>query len=114
MTRKDFIAERIIAKNPKVVGIYRLVMKAGSDNIRDSSVQGIMKRIKAKGIAIIIFEPMLADDLFFNSQIVGSVEELKQKSDVIVANRLTAEISDVAHKVCSHATYLARTRLMDC
>ncbi len=98
-TRKDFIADQIIAKNPKTVGVYRLVMKAGSSNFRDSSVQGIMKRIKAKGIQCIVYEPVLDDDQFFNSRVVADITEFKEESDLILANRLTDDLSDVADKV---------------
>lgn len=98
-TRKDFIADQIIAKNPKNVGVYRLVMKAGSSNFRDSSVQGIMKRIKAKGIQCIVYEPVLDDDQFFNSRVVADITEFKEESDLILANRLTDDLSDVADKV---------------
>ncbi|PRX09046.1 UNVERIFIED_ORG: UDPglucose 6-dehydrogenase [Martelella mediterranea] len=98
-TRKDFIAERIIALKPETVGIYRLVMKAGSDNFRDSSVQGIMKRIKAKGIRVIVFEPVLSEPEFFRSPVVNDLQEFKQAADVIVANRITDEIRDVTDKV---------------
>ncbi|MCG3266162.1 nucleotide sugar dehydrogenase [Yoonia sp. I 8.24] len=98
-TRKDFIADQIIAKKPKVVGVYRLVMKAGSSNFRDSSVQGIMKRIKAKGIQCIVYEPVLDDDQFFNSSVVSDIAEFKKKSDLILANRLTDDLSDVVEKV---------------
>ena len=98
-TRKDFLADQIIAKVPNVVGIYRLVMKAGSDNFRRSSIQGIMKRIKAKGIKVVVYEPVLQQDDFFGSAVVRDLEAFKQVSDVIVANRLTDEIRDVESKI---------------
>ena len=98
-TRKDFLADQIIAKAPNVVGIYRLVMKAGSDNFRRSSIQGIMKRIKAKGIKVVVYEPVLQQDDFFGSAVVRDLEAFKQVSDVIVANRLTDEIRDVESKI---------------
>lgn len=98
-TRKDFIADSILAKKPKIVGIYRLVMKSGSDNFRSSAIQGIMKRIKAKGIEVVIFEPACHEDNFFNSKVIKDLEEFKKISDVIVANRLSDNIMDVKDKV---------------
>jgi len=98
-TRKDFIADSIIKKNPKVVGIYRLIMKTGSDNFRSSAIQGIMKRIKAKGIEVVVYEPVLEEDKFFHSKVVNDLDEFKQISDVIVANRLDDILEDVKEKV---------------
>lgn len=98
-TRKDFIADSIIAKNPKIVGIYRLVMKAGSDNFRASAIQGIMKRVKAKGIKVIVYEPVLKESSFYNSEVITDLDAFKKGSDVIVANRVVDEIIDVKDKV---------------
>jgi len=100
-TRKDYIAESIVKMNPKVVGIYRMIMKSGSDNIRSSSMQGIMKRIKAKGIEIVIYEPTLDEETFYNSRVISSLEEFKNEANVIIANRITQQIQDVLPKVYS-------------
>ena len=100
-TRKDFIASAIMARNPKTVGVYRLIMKAGSDNFRDSSIQGIMKRIKAKGIEVIIYEPELGEDSFYNSEVIADLAAFKARSDVVVANRITDDIRDLGDKIYS-------------
>ena len=97
-TRKDFIAEQILAKKPKVVGIYRLVMKQGSDNFRQSAIQGVMKRLKAKGVEIVVYEPSLTESSFFNSLVINDLQIFKKKTDVIIANRMVAELEDVTYK----------------
>ena len=98
-TRKDFIAESVVKQNPKIVGIYRLIMKSGSDNFRTSSIQGVMKRIKAKGIEVVVYEPVLEEESFFHSHVIKNLDEFKKMCDVIVANRLMPELEDVKEKV---------------
>lgn len=104
-TRKDYIADVIIDKNPKVVGVYRLTMKANSDNFRQSAIQGVMKRIKAKGIEVVVYEPTMSEDSFFNSRVIRDLDEFKNVCDVIIANRYNAEIEDVIDKVYTRDLY---------
>ncbi|SFC10955.1 UDPglucose 6-dehydrogenase [Alkalibacterium subtropicum] len=104
-TRKDFVSEQVLARNPKKVGIYRLVMKSGSDNFRQSAIQGVMKRIKAKGIEVVVYEPVLQEDTFYNSKVNNDIESFKDEVDIIIANRITDDIKDVKEKVYTRDLY---------
>jgi UDPglucose 6-dehydrogenase len=107
--RKDFIAEQIIAKNPSLVEVYRMVTKEGSDNIRESSIQAVMKRIKAKGIEMIIYEPLIKEGHFFNSPVIMSIKEFKKRSNLILTNRMNAELADVCDKCIYKGFFLSRS-----
>jgi UDPglucose 6-dehydrogenase len=98
-TRKDFVSDMVLSKKPKVVGVYRLVMKKDSRNFRSSAIQGIMKRVKAKGINVIVYEPNFDGDLFFNSEVVKDLEDFKNRSDLVIANRKSDDLSDISQKV---------------